>query len=306
MRTSVPKGPFSVLVTLHNIKWVISSFLSVPRVVVPIDKVHYTVSNLLAYPIARVNPYRRWALHGEARHAESSHSGRTGTQDRCVFGDAASGKAVGIQAHSHESCCQFQETVDSTHRRDDRNASGGFGGGDAHAVCRAEARASAGAAFNDSQEAQAATLDRRSPSSGERGMKSYQYQLYDTKTCSRCRNILPIEQFYRSKGKPDGRDCYCRDCRLRIQKSPSARASLRRVSRKHRRLHPEREDARQLVAFALRSGRMKRKPCVRCGSLNVQAHHPDYSKPLEVVWLCQKHHTEQHLIERGRLRERAS
>ena len=37
-------------------------------------------------------------------------------------------------------------------------------------------------------------------------------------------------------------------------------------------------------------GRIFKKPCKVCGDLNVEAHHEDYSKPLDVVWLCHKHH----------------
>jgi len=44
----------------------------------------------------------------------------------------------------------------------------------------------------------------------------------------------------------------------------------------------------------LRNGRLKRMPCVICNNVKAQAHHEDYSKPLEVVWLCSKHHGERH------------
>lgn len=40
-------------------------------------------------------------------------------------------------------------------------------------------------------------------------------------------------------------------------------------------------------------GKIKRKPCIICG-MKAEAHHPDYSKPLEVVWLCSFHHKEWH------------
>lgn len=34
--------------------------------------------------------------------------------------------------------------------------------------------------------------------------------------------------------------------------------------------------------------------CSICGDLNGQPHHPDYSKPLDVIWLCKKHHDQVH------------
>src|SRR4030042_4047067 len=48
------------------------------------------------------------------------------------------------------------------------------------------------------------------------------------------------------------------------------------------------------VKQALLSGELKKLPCLLCGVLNVEAHHPDYSKPLDVVWLCPTHHRRVH------------
>jgi hypothetical protein len=31
-----------------------------------------------------------------------------------------------------------------------------------------------------------------------------------------------------------------------------------------------------------------------CGEPEAQAHHDDYAKPLDVRWLCNKHHREHH------------
>lgn len=48
--------------------------------------------------------------------------------------------------------------------------------------------------------------------------------------------------------------------------------------------------ARQAVADAIRAGTLARGPCVVCGETDVQGHHEDYDKPLDVVWLCKFHH----------------
>lgn len=49
-------------------------------------------------------------------------------------------------------------------------------------------------------------------------------------------------------------------------------------------------NARKLVAMRVRRGKMTKGPCEVCAEVKVEAHHEDYSKPLEVRWLCQKHH----------------
>lgn len=43
------------------------------------------------------------------------------------------------------------------------------------------------------------------------------------------------------------------------------------------------------VAAAKRKGLLIPQPCVACGA-NAEAHHPDYSKPLDVIWVCRGHH----------------
>jgi hypothetical protein len=48
------------------------------------------------------------------------------------------------------------------------------------------------------------------------------------------------------------------------------------------------------VKSAKRNGTLKPQPCKVCGEKHTQAHHHDYTKPLDVVWLCARHHAEQH------------
>ncbi|HEU4430301.1 MAG TPA: hypothetical protein VFT98_16190 [Myxococcota bacterium] len=59
---------------------------------------------------------------------------------------------------------------------------------------------------------------------------------------------------------------------------------------------------------AIKSGRLKRaKSCSKCGLRasridKIHAHHPDYSKPLEVEWLCALCHKREH----ARIRKEAA
>lgn len=64
--------------------------------------------------------------------------------------------------------------------------------------------------------------------------------------------------------------------------------------------HPERRRANYLLDNAVRDGRVTPWPvcavpeCYR----QPQGHHPDYSRPLDVVWLCEVHHKAVHTMER--------
>lgn len=61
--------------------------------------------------------------------------------------------------------------------------------------------------------------------------------------------------------------------------------------------------AQNILEYAIRKGKIKRlSKCERCGDTGVfkdgrtkiQAHHCDYNKPLDIIWLCQKCHHEWH------------
>ena len=54
--------------------------------------------------------------------------------------------------------------------------------------------------------------------------------------------------------------------------------------------NPERTVAYQAVYNA----KLQKQPCGVCGATPAEAHHDDYSKPLEVRWLCSLHHKELH------------
>jgi len=53
--------------------------------------------------------------------------------------------------------------------------------------------------------------------------------------------------------------------------------------------------AHYAVSKALTKGHLVKQPCSVCYSTDkIEAHHKDYTKPLEVVWYCRKHHKEEH------------
>lgn len=62
----------------------------------------------------------------------------------------------------------------------------------------------------------------------------------------------------------------------------------------YRARHRDRHLAHKAVQDAVARGKMLRMPCQVCGDKRSHAHHEDYSKRLEVEWLCQKHHAERH------------
>ncbi len=53
-------------------------------------------------------------------------------------------------------------------------------------------------------------------------------------------------------------------------------------------------NARHTLDMAVSRGRVKKHPCFVCGVEPAEGHHPDYSRPREVVWLCREHHGQLH------------
>jgi hypothetical protein len=80
-----------------------------------------------------------------------------------------------------------------------------------------------------------------------------------------------------------------------VSKGPGANM---RYKRRADAAHPTHVAARKAVQEAVRRGRLIRLPCEVCGSTKSAGHHDDYSKPLEVRWLCRVHHDELHAAER--------
>jgi hypothetical protein len=133
------------------------------------------------------------------------------------------------------------------------------------------------------------------------------------KICKKCGHPKELEEFYKMRGNADGRSGKCIECtnkyikgrrldpisrplvlasdNARFQKADRKR-QLIEYQRNRRRREREKYIARNAVSNAIRDGRLHRRPCEVCGHEDTQAHHDDYSKPLEVRWMCFQHHRE--------------
>ena len=145
------------------------------------------------------------------------------------------------------------------------------------------------------------------------------------KRCFKCKATKPLAEFYKHEAMNDGKLGKCKECtksdvranrlakleyyrefdRMRasaphrvaarreyIQTADGKRAHAR-ANRKWMEQHPNRRKASYIVGNAIRDGKLQPHPCHICGT-KAQAHHPDYSAPLDVVWLCAKHHRQAH------------
>jgi hypothetical protein len=131
------------------------------------------------------------------------------------------------------------------------------------------------------------------------------------KTCRRCSNEKPASDFGSNSRMKDGLRSWCRECdrtyalewrrqnRERYLKSGRAWKAANQdrqleYKRRHRALNHQKEYARGKVAAEVKAGRLVPLPCTRCSATPTEAHHPDYSKPLDVIWLCRPCHLQEH------------
>jgi hypothetical protein len=109
-------------------------------------------------------------------------------------------------------------------------------------------------------------------------------------TCDRCKRAAYMRDWYRRPGNAQAqRESANRSRQRRLEK---VRAYDR--ARGHRSYDEAKEVARNALNKAVIRGDVERKPCEVCGDSKVDGHHDDYSKPLEVRWMCRPHHMELH------------
>ena len=102
-----------------------------------------------------------------------------------------------------------------------------------------------------------------------------------------------------SIGEPNAHFAYDRVARFSTVLRTEERAGVRPfsgVSRQARwqAANPKARWAHVALQSALRRGLVEREPCIVCGALEVDGHHPDYHKPMDVTWLCRLHHMAEH------------
>jgi len=143
------------------------------------------------------------------------------------------------------------------------------------------------------------------------------------KKCFKCKIIKDISEFYKHSQMADGHLNKCKECTKKDTRNnyrnnfeyykeydrgraklPHRKQRAAQYQREHpeqkkqsiikyRKLNPEKYKAHNIVNYALRKGEIFKSFCF-CGSSKVHAHHEDYSKPLDVKWICPKHHAELH------------
>lgn len=146
------------------------------------------------------------------------------------------------------------------------------------------------------------------------------------KKCTKCGETKGREEFYRQAKMADGLLSKCKTCtkrdvrenrarkieyyrefdrarsnlphrveaRAAYAQTPEGKEARSRGSVAWNKRNPVKKAASTAVNNAVRDGRLTGQPCEICGKDKAQAHHGDYSKPLDVRWLCSKHHAEWH------------
>lgn len=133
------------------------------------------------------------------------------------------------------------------------------------------------------------------------------------KVCFKCNVVKPLSEFYKHSRMADGHLNKCKNCtkqdankhrsenlekvrqydRERGKRPERIKAGVE-INRIWRAEDKRRQKAHNMVSKAIKTGKIMREQCCRCGNEKTVAHHEDYDKPLDVMWLCQPCHKQRH------------
>lgn len=84
----------------------------------------------------------------------------------------------------------------------------------------------------------------------------------------------------------------------KLRKLKKARIKIKRnmLPIEYSTIHCPKARAREIAHKALKRGLITKKPCEKCGKEKVLMHHEDYSKPLQITFLCNSCHRFRHGI----------
>ena len=140
------------------------------------------------------------------------------------------------------------------------------------------------------------------------GMTSDTVEFYTgvSNRCKECHKIKVKENreaksdYYREyDAKRFQNDPKVKERHKKYQKTDAGKASMTASRKKWVSQSPEKRAAHVLLGNAVRNGFVV-KPifCSKCGkhenSRKIHAHHEDYTKPLDVIWLCAQCHKNEH------------
>lgn len=112
--------------------------------------------------------------------------------------------------------------------------------------------------------------------------------------CKTCKKRQNTNEFY---GEEDN---YCKTCRSKAHKLWREKnrdkylKSKKESLKKYKQKYPQRVKAVNAVSRLIKKGTIVRLPCEYCGKSPTEAHHENYDKPFDVIFLCRKHHLERH------------
>lgn len=120
----------------------------------------------------------------------------------------------------------------------------------------------------------------------------------EEKMCSICKHFKPLTEFSKRRAISHGYQAACKICKREHERNrPNKKAYVHTLEqyKEWRDRNPEKASAHARVSYAVKTGKLVKQPCEKCGKqVRIEAHHTDYSKPLDVVWLCRQHHKEIH------------